>query len=264
MRWSLKPAARCCFGGKHTGHVDGATKGPPLFHLPLWVQALLGWWPPIGCSSSTATLHACCGQKHCQAPPPPDAFFLQDTLHQCPHLQNKTRASGAPCPICPALIPWRVPEAPEVRGKLCSLLHLRRSVGRQRTVLRSPVTQKAPHTHASSWDDRIRHALGRPRHLPSSTWAPGRPAPVSTAPVCFPSQSHPDPVTYSGCITGCLSSTAGKLWEGGHPGRALSPPPRKRLAPLGGRPGPICQVLWTRGHSVQHRRWARVSGWGQG
>lgn len=87
---------------------------------------------------------------------------------------------------------------------------------------------------------------------------------VHRPPVCFPSQSHPDPVTYSGRITRCLSSTAGKLWEGGHPGRALSPPLRKRLAPLGGRPGPICRVLWTRGHSVQHRRWAGVSGWGQG
>lgn len=84
------------------------------------------------------------------------------------------------------------------------------------------------------------------------------------APGRFPSQRHLDLVTHTGRTTRRLSSTAGTAVGGwgslphsvSSPERAPGPPRR--------RAGPLCQVLWPRGRSVQHRRRARVSGWGQG
>lgn len=83
-----------------SGPLNGAMKGPPLFHLPCWVQALLGMdafcWTLEFCSHSTSER---------SGPPPPHSFFVIVPFTNALCLQNKTTASEPRHPICPPLLP---------------------------------------------------------------------------------------------------------------------------------------------------------------
>lgn len=111
------------------GQADGTTEGPRL--LPAAGSGAAGLAASCWTRSAAATLYLCDAQKPCQAPPAPRPFFLQMPSATALRLRNRARARETQCPICPVLVPQRVPEAPGGRGKLCSLLHPCSSVRRE-------------------------------------------------------------------------------------------------------------------------------------